>query len=149
MSIKAFSIDSKVSEEFDKLAKKLNLNKSSFIEEKMREFLNSNRNKETIERGKKLSYESKYRIVEKQFEDRTEYRPEVLFVEKEVSMSIGGRNFQDDWHSVVFLNGNFNQNEWTCKTKEEAEKEIEKYKLSWIEYAKSKNLIKETIHEIE
>lgn len=144
MSIKTYSIDSKVSDEFYKFAKKLNLNKSSFIEGKIREFLNENQK----DCDKPKSYESKYRIVEKQFENRVEFTPEVTYVDKEVNIGVGGKNFNDDWHSVVLLNGNFNKLEWSCKTKEEAEEQIKIRKVKWENYVKSKNLIKVTIHEI-
>ena len=110
--IKTYSIDSMISEKFDKLAKELNLNKSSFIEGKICEFICSNPlptkkiEIEDHEYKEKLSYESKYRIVEKQFEDRSEFTPEVTYIDKEVNISVGGKKFNDDWHSVVFLNGN-------------------------------------------
>jgi len=73
MKIKTYSIDSEISKEFDDLAKKLNLNKSSFIENKIREFLKENKQDVPNSRlvckvcrdVKNLSYEAKYRIVER------------------------------------------------------------------------------------
>jgi hypothetical protein len=70
--IKTFSIDNNISDEFDKLAKELNLNKSSFIEGKIKDFILERREIET----KKNVGERQYRIVEKIFTDRTEYHPE-------------------------------------------------------------------------
>lgn len=149
--IKTYSIDGKIYDEFDKLSKNLNLNKSSFIENKIEEFLNATKNRDQKKNMEKnLSYESKFRIVEKQFEDRTEFHPEISFIEKEVSDRIGGKNFENDWHSVIFLNGNQNVEDIKngCKTKEEAEKMIKDCKARWENHKKSQILTNEIIHEI-
>jgi len=51
-----------------------------------------------------------------------------MYIDKNMNNKVGGKNYENDWHSVVFLNGNHNQEEWNCKTRDEAEQEIEKWK---------------------